>query len=118
MTMVSSFDVGAIAMTPYNFAATWSSTSGVKGFRTASFSGVVTIAQAKQLSELVANPAARVTKGGVSGVQEFLASSSTVLASFNGYYLLTAADFLPDRIDAGARFAGFTLQGVLIGDLP
>lgn len=118
MSLVSSFDVGSIATKPYNFTATWQSPSGVKGFRAASFAGVVTIAQAKQLSELVANPDARVTKGGVSGVQEFVALSSVVLASFSGYYLLTSCDFAVDRIDAHARFAGFTLAGVLIGDLP
>lgn len=116
MSLISTMEIGPVSTTPYNYTATVTSTANPKGFRAANFNGVITVAQAVTLSELVANPAARQTIGGETGVLEYVTSTSPVMGNFDGYYLLQSFNFVPDMIGENARFAGFSLSGVLIGD--
>jgi hypothetical protein len=117
MTVLSTMTIGAISAQPYNFTASVGSASGPKAFRPVSFGGVLALAVAIELSELVANPALRRTIGGVTGALEYVTSNSFVMANFNGYCLLQTYNFVPDKIGEDARYAGFSLAGVLIGDV-
>lgn len=117
MSAVSTLNVGPIITRPYNFRCTRSSPSGVKGFRTVTFSGDVDQSVADALDELVVNPAARRTIGGQSGVPEYVESDSPGMPTISGMYLLTSFDSTLS-VDPIWPFANFTLQCILMGDLP
>jgi len=117
MTVLSTTNIGPVAMQPYNFLPQFNSTANVRGFRTGAFTGDVALAPAYALSELVANPAAYVTVGGATGVLEYVSSDNAMLTHFNGYYLLQSFDFTPSRIGDDARFTGFALHAILLGDV-
>jgi hypothetical protein len=116
VSQVSALAIGPIVTTPYNFKASRSSPSNVRGFRTLSFSGTLEIALVDQLDELIVNPAARTTIGGVSGVLEYVESSSAQLGTINGWCILTGFDSTLS-VDPIWPYGEFSIQATYIGDM-
>jgi len=117
MTTASTLDIGAVSTAPGNFGVSRSAPSGTKGFRDVSFTGTIDRLVADTLDELVANPAARQSIGGASGVLAYVVAGSTMLPTYTGYYLLQSFASSPDGIDPDWPYVAFTLQAVLIGAL-
>lgn len=86
------------------------------GIIAVSLTGLVEDAAVDTLSELVANPFGQVTKGGFTGVQEWIVFSGA-LAGRTGYYILQNFD---DTVEHSMMFTGFTefsLSAAYLGDL-
>ena len=72
----------------------WASTPD-DGIRPGTISGSCSWAQAKQLSELVANRGRRTSVGGRSGVLEYIVFDDDLLDDFTGWYLLESFALSP-----------------------
>ncbi len=108
-------DFGPVETTWYN--PDYQQTALVDGISDVTFGGEMPLADAQTLWELVNNDAARVTKYGHTGVQEFVTCPYPVVAPFNGYYVFKAMTFTPYRFSNGTLAASFTLQAAYLGDL-
>jgi hypothetical protein len=111
---VSTVDIGPVSTTPYSFTASRNVASGPIGFAGVTLAGMMEIAKADQLDELVNNPFAHVTVKGVTGRLEFVSCGSAALPSYTGMYLLQTFDQSPDGIDADWPYVSFSLKGLLI----
>lgn len=97
---------------------TWTSQPTASGMRGGSISGVLTWAQAQQLSELVDNPDRATTIGGAVGVLEHLVFDDELLRPFAGWWLLESFDLAGEQQWSLAGVDGpvpFTLSGVFLG---
>ena len=118
MSGASTLTIGAIVTTPYEFAAQLGSVVNPKGFQSASLSGKLELVLCKQIKALVANPTARSTIGGVTGILEYVTATAAAIDDVTGYHLLQSWDHSTDGIDPDWPYASFSLKTVYIGDLP
>ncbi len=109
--------IGPIVVDYRNPALSWKSEPSTHGIRPCTISGTVLMAQGHALAELVANPDARTTIGGFTGVLEFIEMDGDALASCEGYYLLQSLDLNIDRQFVYGGRAPFTLAAAYLGDL-
>lgn len=113
--------IGPVAVDYRDPNVTWTSES-INGIRSCSITGLVTWTQAQQLSELVNNPARRITVGGESGVLEYLDLDDFHIRSFKGWYLLQSFSG-PEvehrfsvQVDRMAGPVPFSLDAAYLGD--
>lgn len=84
-------DLNAIGPVPVIYRdpkLSWTSTPTGHGIRSCSITGLIELAKAQELSELVNNPAAQVTIGPATGVLEWIDMDGDVVGPFEGWYLL------------------------------
>lgn len=115
MSLYTTLYIGPVQGIGYNLEPAWASAPTPQGTRGASIRGSLRLAQAEQLSELVANGARRVTIGGETGVLEYVYFDGGVTREFNGWYLLQAFSFDPYRVGDTVQYAHYSLSAVHLG---
>ncbi len=108
--------IGAVAVDYRRPSVKFSGGPTTHGIRACSIDGLVEDAAADTLSELVNNPAAQVSVGGFTGVQEYLTFTGT-LAGKTGYYILENFDETTEHSMMFTGFTAFSLTGAYLGDL-
>lgn len=96
-----------------NPSYSWVADPTSAGLRAATFAGLLEWDQAKQMQELVDNPARRITIGTVSGVLEPVWPDGDVYADFRGMYLLQQCLLNPQQADT-LSLCPFTLTATLV----
>ncbi len=106
--------IGAVAVDYRRPSLRWTGGPTTHGIRGCSITGLVETAAADELSELVANDELQVTKGGFTGVEEWVIFSG-VLASKTGYYLLSNFEQTFEWELLHTNFTGFSLTAAYVG---
>lgn len=112
--------IGAVTVDYRRPSLKWTSAPTNKGIRPCSITGLVELSKALTLSELVANHALAITRGGFTGVQEWVVFDGDVLESFTGYYLLQTFDINIERelmFGGPTGPTGFSLTAAYLGDV-
>jgi len=108
--------IGPVVVDYRNPSLSWTAAPTSKGIQPCRISGTVVMESGHTLRELCANPAAQVTKGGFTGVQEWIAMTGDALGPLTGDYLLQSFDFNPDRQFVYAGRVAFSLSAAYLGD--
>lgn len=109
--------IGPVEVEFRNPSLRWTSTPNTHGIRTCSIGGTVEMADGHTLAELINNPAARITKGGFTGVLEYLVFDGDAVGPLQGYYLLQSFDLDIDRQYVYGGRVAFTMTAAFLGEV-